>query len=96
MYMVFIHAYFLTISPTTTHQICTNNAAGRPPFKTAITQSGLFLSAGTAQYTPLAGAKAPIGFLLALKLSEGIENMLTNSKFAPAERVDKLQGLRSR
>lgn len=102
MYMAFIHAYFLTIDPTTTHQIATAPTMPQAeetlsPFKTAITRSRgplfKFLSAGTVHAT--VGAKANRSLLCPTK--KGIENFSTNSllEVRPMN-VDKLQGLRSK
>ena len=102
MYMAFIHAYFLTIDPTTTHQIATAPTMPQAeetlsPFKTAITRSRgplfKFLSAGTVHAT--VGAKANRSLLTPTK--KGIENFSTNSllEVRPMN-VDKLQGLRSK
>lgn len=102
MYMAFIHAYFLTIDPATTHQVATAPTMPQAeetlsPFKTAITRSKgplfKFLSAGTVHAT--VGAKANRSLLTPTK--KGIENFSTNSllEVRPMN-VDKLQGLRSK
>lgn len=102
MYMAFIHAYFLTIDPTTTHQIATAPTMPQAeetlsPFKTAITRSRgplfKFLSVGSVHAT--VGGKANRAMLTPTK--KGIENFSTNSllEVRPMN-VDKLQGLRSK
>ena len=102
MYMAFIHAYFLTIDPATTHQVATAPTMPQAeetlsPFKTAITRSKgplfKFLSAGTVHAT--VGAKVNRSLLTPTK--KGIENFSTNSllEVRPMN-VDKLQGLRSK
>lgn len=102
MYVSFIHAYFLTIDPTTTHQIATAPTMPQAeetlsPFRTAITRSRgplfKFLSAGTVHAT--VGAKANRSLLCSTK--KGVENFSTNSllEVRPMN-VDKLQGLRTK
>lgn len=102
MYMAFIHAYFLTIDSTTTHQVATAPTMPQAeetlsPFKTAITRSKgplfKFLSAGTVHAT--VGAKVNRSLLTPTK--KGIENFSTNSllEVRPMN-VDKLQGLRTK
>lgn len=102
MYMAFIHAYFLTIDPTTTHQIATAPTMPQAeetlsPFKTAITRSRgplfKFLSVGSVHAT--VGGKANRAMLTPTK--KGIENFSTNSllEVRPMN-VDKLQGLRTK
>lgn len=102
MYMAFIHAYFLTIDPTTTHQIATAPTMPQAeetlsPFKTAIARSRgplfRFLSVGSVHAT--VGGKANRAMLTPTK--KGIENFSTNSllEVRPMN-VDKLQGLRTK
>ena len=102
MYMAFVHAYFLTIDPTTTHQIATAPTMPQAeetlsPFKTAITRSRgplfKFLSVGSVHAT--VGGKANRAMLTPTK--KGIENFSTNSllEVRPMN-VDKLQGLRTK
>lgn len=100
MYAYFIHAYFLNIDTSTTHQITTAPTMKQAeevmaPFRTAIIRSPgplfQFLTEGSLQNTT--GSKA-----LRVKLAstkKGIQNFLTNSllEVRPMS-IDKLQGMR--
>ena len=102
MYMAFIHAYFLTIDTTTTHQVATAPTMPQAeetlsPFKTAITRSRgplfKFLTAGSVHSTT--GGNRNKALLTPTK--RGIENFSTRSllEVRPMN-VDKLQGLRTK
>lgn len=102
MYMSFIHAYFLTIDTTTTHQVATAPTMPQAeetlsPFKTAITRSRgplfKFLTAGSVHST--SGGNRNKDLLTPTK--RGIENFSTKSllEVRPMN-VDKLQGLRTK
>lgn len=102
MYMSFIHAYFLTIDTSTTHQIATAPTMPQAeetlsPFKTAITRSRgplfKFLTAGSVHST--SGGNRNKALLTPTK--RGIENFSTKSllEVRPMN-VDKLQGLRTK
>lgn len=95
-----IHAYYLTVDPTTTHQIAvapTMRQADETlsPLRTAITRARgpyfKFLTEGSLQNTT--GSKATRQKLASTK--KGIENFLTNSllEIRPMS-IDKVQGLR--
>lgn len=100
LYDELIHAYFLTVDTSTTHQITTAPTMRlaeevMSPFKTAIARARgplfKFLTEGSLQNTT--GSKANRQKLYASK--KGIENSLTNSllEIRPMS-IDKLQGLR--
>ena len=100
MYDTCIHAYFLNVDNTSTHQITTAPTLQLgeevlSPFKTAITRSRgplfSFLTEGSLQNTT--GNKANRQKLAATK--KGIENFLTNSilDIRPMS-IDKLQSMR--
>lgn len=102
MYDFCIQAYFLTVEPTTTHQITTAPTMKQAeevmsPFRTAITRSPgpwfKFLTEGSLQNTT--GPKSNRVKLASTK--KGIENFLNGSilEVRPMS-VDKLQGLRCR
>lgn len=95
-----IHAYYMTIDTSTTHQITTAPTMKQAeevlsPFRTAITRSRgplfEFLTDGSIQNTT--GSKATRKKLASTK--KGIENFLTNSllEIRPMS-IEKLQGLR--
>lgn len=102
MYAYLLHAYFLTVDTSTTHQITTAPTMKQAeevlsPFRTAITRSRgplfQFLTEGSLQNTT--GNR-----MLRQKLSstkKGIENFLTGSllEIRPMT-INKLQGLRPR
>lgn len=100
MYASFIHAYFLNIDTSTTHQITTAPTMKQAeevmsPFRTAITRSVgplfKFLTEGSIQNTT--GSRALRAKLASTK--KGIQNFLTNSllEVRPMS-IIKLQGLR--
>ena len=100
MYDELIQAYFLTVDPSTTHQITTAPTMKlaeevMSPFRTAITRARgplfQFLTEGSLQNTT--GSKANRVKLASTK--KGVENFLTNSllEIRPMA-IDKLQGLR--
>lgn len=100
MYASAIQAYFLTIDPSTTHQITTAPTMRQAeevmsPIRTAITRSRgkffQFMTDGSLQNTT--GSKADRCKLASTK--KGIENFITNSilEIRPMS-IDKLQGLR--
>lgn len=100
LYESLIQAYFLTIDPTTTHQITTAPTMKQAeevmsPINTAIVRSKgplfKFLTAGSLQNTT--GARAKRQKLASTK--KGIENFLTGSllEIRPMS-INKLQGLR--
>lgn len=102
MYATMIHAYFLNIDVTTTHQITTSPTMRQAeevlgPLKTAITRAKgplfKFLTQGSLQNTT--GNRADRQKLVATK--KGVENFLTNSllEVRPMS-VDKLQSLRTK
>lgn len=95
-----IHAYFLTVDTSTTHQITTSPTMKLAeevlsPFRTAITRSKgplfKFLTEGSIQNTT--GSRATRAKLVSTK--KGVENFLTNSllEVRPMT-INKLQGLR--
>lgn len=100
MYAACIQAYFLTVDPSTTHQIVTSPTMKQSeetmsPIRTAIVRSRgpyfKFLTEGSIQNTTGSKAKR-------MKLSptkKGIENFLSNSIIeVRAMSIDKLQGMR--
>lgn len=100
MYASDIQGYYLTVDPSTTHQITTAPTMKQAeevmsPLRTAITRSRgplfKFLTEGSLQNTT--GSKAKRMKLASTK--KGIENFLTNSllEVRPMS-IDKLQGLR--
>ena len=100
LYIECLHAWFLTVDTTTTHQITTAPTMKMAeevvsPFKTAIARAKgplfKFLTEGSLQNTT--GSKANRQKLCSTK--KGIENFLTNSllEIKPWS-IDKLQGLR--
>lgn len=100
MYDELIQAHFLTVDPSTTHQITTAPTMKlaeevMAPFRTAITRARgplfKFLTEGSLQNTT--GSKADRVKLASTK--KGIQNFLTNSllEVRPMA-IDKLQGLR--
>lgn len=102
MYAECIHAYFLNVDTSTTHQITTAPTMKQAdevmsPFRTAITRSRgplfKFLTAGSLQNTT--GARALRQKLVSTK--KGIENFLTGSllEIRPMS-INKLQGLRTK
>ena len=102
MYATMIHAYFLNIDVTTTHQITTSPTMRQAeevlgPLKTAIVRAKgplfKFLTQGSLQNTT--GNRADRQKLVATK--KGVENFLTNSllEVRPMS-VDKLQSLRTK
>ena len=102
MYATMLHAYFLNVDTSTTHQITTSPTMKQAeevmsPFRTAIARSKgplfKFLTQGSPQNTT--GNRADRQKLVATK--KGIENFLTNSLFEIRPmRMDKLQGLRTK
>lgn len=102
MYLACLHAYFLTVDRTTTHQITTAPTMKQAeevlsPIRTAIARSRgpwfKFLTEGSIQNTT--GSKINRQKLSPTK--KGIENFLTSSllEIKPMS-IDKLQGLNSR
>ncbi len=102
MYLACLHAYFLTVDRTTTHQITTAPTMKQAeevlsPIRTAIARSRgpwfKFLTEGSIQNTT--GSKVNRQKLSPTK--KGIENFLTSSllEIKPMS-IDKLQGLNSR
>lgn len=102
MYDALVHAYFLNIDSSTTHQIATAPTMRQAeevmsPIRTAITRARgplfKFLTEGSLQNTT--GSKAKRMKLASTK--KGIENFLTNSllEVRPMS-IDKLQGLRTK
>ena len=102
MYAYCIHAYFLNVDTTTTHQITTAPTMKQAeeviaPFRTAITRSRgplfKFLTEGSMQNTT--GNRALRQKLASTK--KGIENFLTGSllEIRPMA-INKLQGLRTK
>lgn len=102
MYLESIHAFYLTVDTSTTHQITTAPTMKQAeevmsPFRTAIVRARgplfQFLTEGSLQNTT--GPKANRTKLASTK--KGIENFLTNSllEIRPMS-IDKLQGLRPR
>lgn len=100
MYDYTIQSFFLTVDPSTTHQITTAPTMKlaeevMSPFRTAITRARgplfQFLTEGSLQNTT--GSKANRVKLASTK--KGVENFLTNSllEIRPMA-IDKLQGLR--
>ena len=100
LYDTCIHAYYLTVDTSTTHQVTTAPTMKQAeevmsPFRTAITRSRgplfTFLTEGSIQNTT--GSRANRQKLLPTK--KGIENFLTGSllEVRPMS-IDKLQGLR--
>ena len=100
LYDTCIQAYFLTVDPTTTHQITTAFTMKQAeeimtPFKTAIVRSKgplfQYMTEGSLQNTT--GSKANRMKLASTKI--GIQNFITNSylEIRPMT-IDKLQGLR--
>ena len=100
MYASLLHAYFLTIDTSTTHQITTAPTMKladevMSPIRTAITRSRgplfKFLTEGSLQNT--SGSRAMRAKLASTKV--GIENFLTGSRLEVRPMtVDKLQSLR--
>ena len=102
MYMSFIHAYFLNIDPSSTHQIATAPTMPQPeetlsPLKTAIVRSkGPYFKLLTSGLVSSGkGGRAQKTLLDSTK--KGIENFSNSSllEVRPMS-VDKLQGLRSK
>lgn len=102
MYAALIHAYFLTVDTSTTHQITTAPTMKQAeevmsPFRTAITRTRgplfQFLTEGSLQNTT--GSRMLRQKLAATK--KGIENFLTGSllEVRPMT-INKLQGLRTK
>ena len=102
MYAELIHAYFLTVDTSTTHQITTAPTMKQAeevmaPFRTAITRARgplfKFLTEGSLQNTT--GSRALRAKLASTK--KGIENFLTGSllEIRPMA-INKLQGLRTK
>lgn len=100
LYDTCIHAYYLTIYPPTTHQICTSPTMRQSdevmsPFRTAIARKpGVifkFMTEGSLNNTTGSRMNRPKLF----PSKKGIENTLTNSllEVRPMT-IDKLQGLR--
>ena len=100
LYDTCIHAYYLTVDTSTTHQVTTAPTMKQAeevmsPFRTAITRSRgplfTFLTEGSIQNTT--GSRANRQKLVPTK--KGIENFLTGSllEVRPMS-IDKLQGLR--
>ena len=100
LYDTCIHAYWLNVDTSTTHQITTAPTMKQAdevmaPFRTAITRSKgplfQFLTSGSLQNTT--GSRANRQKLCSTKM--GIQNFLTNSllEVRPMS-IDKLQGLR--
>lgn len=100
LFLYLIHAYFLTVDQSTTHQITVAPTMKQAeevmqPFRTAIVRSRgpwfKFLTEGSIQNTT--GAKSKRQKLCSTK--KGIENFLTNSllEIRPMS-IDKLQGLK--
>lgn len=102
MYAEFLHAFFLNVDTSTTHQITTAPTMKQAeeviaPFRTAIARAKgplfKFLTQGSLQNTT--GNRADRQKLVSTK--KGIENFLTNSLFEIRPmRIDKLQGLRTK
>lgn len=102
MYAASIHAYFLNVDTSTTHQVCTAPTMPQAeetmsPLRTAITRARgplfKFLTEGSLQNTT--GSRANRQKLAPTK--KGIENFLTGSlmEVRPMS-IDKLQGLRTK
>ena len=100
LFLELIQAYFLTVDPSTTHQITVAPTMKQAeevmqPFRTAIVRARgpwfKFLTEGSIQNTT--GSKAKRQKLCSTK--KGIENFLTNSllEIRPMS-IDKLQGLK--
>ena len=100
LYDEFIHAYFLTVDASTTHQVTTAPTMKQSeevlaPFRTAITRAKgplfQFMTEGSLQNTT--GSRANRKKLASTK--KGVENFLTGSllEIRPMS-IDKLQGLR--
>lgn len=100
LYDEFIHAYFLTVDTSTTHQVTTAPTMKQSeevlaPFRTAITRAKgplfQFMTEGSLQNTT--GSRANRKKLASTK--KGVENFLTGSllEIRPMS-IDKLQGLR--
>lgn len=100
IYDMAIHAYFMVVDTSTTHQVTTAPTMNQAdevisPFRTAIARAKgplfKFLTAGSLQNTT--GSRALRQKLVSTK--KGIENFITNSllEIKPMS-VDKLQGLR--
>lgn len=102
MYATCIQAYFLTIDPTTTHQVTTAPTMKQAqeviaPLKTAIARARgplfKFLTEGSILAT--SGSKMTRTKLASTK--KGVENFLTNSLLEVLPmKIDKLQGYRSK
>lgn len=102
LYLSTIQAYYLTVDPSTTHQVTTAPTMKQAeevlsPIRTAITRSRgpyfKFLTEGSLQNTT--GAKWKRQKLASTK--DGVRNFLTNSHLeVRAMTIDKLQGLRSK
>jgi phage terminase large subunit-like protein len=100
MYAYLLHAYFLNVDTSTTHQITTAPTMKQAeevmsPFRTAITRARgplfQFLTEGSLQNTT--GSKANRVKLASTK--KGVQNFLTGSLLeVRAMSIDKLQGLR--
>ena len=100
LYDEFIHAYFLTVDTSTTHQVTTAPTMKQSeevlaPFRTAITRAKgplfQFMTEGSLQNTT--GSRANRKKLASTK--KGVENFLTGSllEIRPMS-IDKLQGVR--
>lgn len=100
LYDEFIHAYFLTVDTSTTHQVTTAPTMKQSeevlaPFRTAITRAKgplfQFMTEGSLQNTT--GSRANRKKLASTK--KGVENFLTGSLLESRPMsIDKLQGLR--
>lgn len=102
MYASFIHAYFLNIDTSTTHQVATAPTMAQAdetlsPLRTAVARSHgplfEFMTNGSIRNTN--GSQANKQFLASTK--KGIENFVSGSlvEIRPM-RIDKLQGLRTK
>lgn len=102
MYVAFLQAFFLTVDPSTTHQITVAPTMKQAeevlsPIRTAITRARgpwfKFLTYGSLNNTT--GARSGRQKLASTK--KGIENFFTNSLLEiRAMSIDKVQGLRSK
>lgn len=102
MYAAFLHAYFLNVDPSSTHQVATAPTMAQAeetlsPIRTAVARAPgplfKFLTAGSLQNTT--GNRAMRQQLASTK--KGVENFLNGSiiEVRPM-RIDKLQGLRTK
>ena len=102
MYAAFLHAYFLNVDPSSTHQVATAPTMAQAeetlsPIRTAVARAPgplfKFLTAGSLQNTT--GNRAMRQQLASTK--KGVENFLNGSLIEVRPmRIDKLQGLRTK